>query len=150
MIYNRKRHVQLLERSQFFKNQGKSFDQENMDDYLELLKYEGIIQSYIYWTSRTFFVLLLEKFVNRLMSGEEFNDNFRQLHQGLIYEFHAFKKKLSSEQLIGFYIDPRSDKFGSLISFLRAECDNFTEDYENEEFYESIKDCFLKLQQTLM
>ena len=36
-----------------------------------------------------------------------------------------------------------------MISFLRAECDNFEEDYDNEEVYDSIKDCFLKLQKAL-
>ena len=61
----------------------------------------------------------------------------------------GFLKELGSEKLKDFQLDPRSYGFGSLISFLRAECDNFSEDYQNEEFYDSIKDCFLKLQKAL-
>jgi hypothetical protein len=149
MSYNQKRHIELLKRLQDLKNQGKSFYQESKDEYLELSKYEGAIQSYIYWKSRTLFVLLMEKFVNRIISGEEFSDSFLELRQRLIYECDGFVKELGSEKLKDFQLDPRSNGFGSLISFLRAECDNFSEDYQKEEFYNSIKDCFLKLQKAL-
>ena len=130
-------------------NQGKSFYQENPDDYFELSKYQKTIQSYIYWKKRRLFLLLMEKFSNRIISGEEFNDSFLQLCQRLIYESNGFLKKLSSEKVKNFQTDLRSNGFGSLISFLRAECDNFSDDYQNEEFYDSIKDCFLKLQKAL-
>ena len=85
----------------------------------------------------------------RPVYDEEFNDSFFELRQRLIYECDGFLKPLSSKKLEDFQIDPRSDGFGSLISFLGAECDNFTEDYQNEEFYDSIKDYFLKLQKAL-
>jgi hypothetical protein len=91
----------------------------------------------------------MEKFVNRIISGEEFSNSFFELRQRLIYECDGFLKELSSETLKDFQLDPRSNGFGSFISFLRAECDNFSEDYQNEEFYDSIKDCFLKLQKAL-
>jgi hypothetical protein len=149
MTYNQKRYIELLKRSEDLKNLGKSFYQESKDEYLELSKYEGAIQSYIYWKSRTLFVLLMEKFVNKIISGEEFNNSFLERRQRLIYECDGFLKELGSEKLKDFQLDPRSYGFGSLISFLRAECDNFSEDYQNEEFYDSIKDCFLKLQKAL-
>lgn len=138
-----------MKRLQDLKNQGKSFYQESKDEYLELSKYEGAIQSYIYWKSRTLFVLLMRKFVNRMISGEEFSDSFLELRQRLIYECDGFLKELGSEKLKDFQLDSRSKGFGSLVSFLRAECDNFSEDYQKEEFYDSIKDCFLKLQKAL-
>lgn len=149
MTYNQKRHIELLKRSEDLKNLGKSFYQESKDEYLELSKYEGAIQSYLYWKSRTLFVLLMEKFVNRIISGEEFSNSFFELRQRLIYEYDGFLKELISETLKDFQLDPRSNGFGSFISFLRTECDNFSEDYQNEEFYDSIKDCFLKLQKAL-
>ena len=122
MTYNQNRHIELLKRSQDLKKQGKSFYQESTDEYLELSKYEGTIQSYIYWKSRTLFVLLMEKFINRIISGEEFSDSFLQLRQRLIYECDGFLRELSSEKVEDFQLDPRSNEFGSLISFLRAEC----------------------------
>jgi hypothetical protein len=48
MTYNRNRHVELLKRSQDFQNQEKSLSQKSINEYLELSKYEGAIQSYIY------------------------------------------------------------------------------------------------------
>lgn len=91
----------------------------------------------------------MEKFVNKIISGEEFSDSFLELRQRCIYECDRILKNLGSEKLKNFLLDPRSNNFGSLISFLRAECDNFSEDYQNEEFYDSIKNCFLKLQKAL-
>ena len=79
MTYNQKRYIELLKRSEYLKNLGKSFYQESKDEYLELSKYEGAIQSYLYWKSRTLFVLLMEKFVNRIISGKEFSDSFLEL-----------------------------------------------------------------------
>ena len=149
MTYNQKRYIELLKRSEDLENLGKSFYQVSEDEYLELSDYEADIASYIYWKSRTLFVLLMEKFVNKIISGEEFSDSFFELSQRLIYECDDFLKDLGSEKLKDFQLDPRSYGFGTLISFLRAECDNFSEDYQNEEFYDSIKDCFLKLRKAL-
>lgn len=58
---------------------------------------------------------------------------------------NGFLKKLDSKKLTDFQLDLKSDQFGSLIIFLRIGCDNFDEDYENEEFYNFIKDYFLVL-----
>ena len=91
----------------------------------------------------------MERFVNKIMSGEEFSDSFRELHRTMRYKCDGVLKELASEQVIGVEIDPRSKWFAGRITFLRLECDHFTEDYQNEEFYDSIKDCFLKLQKAL-
>ena len=149
MTYNQKRYIELFKRSEDLNNLGKSFYKESKDEYLELAKYEADIQSYIFWKSRTLFLLLMEKFVNKIINGEEFNDSFLELRQRLVDECYGSLKELRSEKLKDFQLDPRSYRFGSLISFLRAECDNFSEDYQNDEFYDSIKDCFLKLQKAL-
>ena len=149
MTYNRNRHLELLKRSQYFKNQGKSFYRESTHEYLELSKYEGAIQSYIYWKNRRQFALLMEKFINGIIDGQEFSDSFLELRRKLIDTCDELIVELGSGKVKDFQIDGRSTGFGSLISFLRAECDNFSEDYQNEEFYDSIKDCFLKLQKVL-
>lgn len=151
MTYNQKRYIELLKRSEDLKNLGKSFYQESIDEYLELSEYEAAIEPYLDWKSRTLFVLFMEKFVNKIISGEEFSNSFLELYQRLIYECDGFLKELGSEKLkdFQFQLDRRSAGFGSLISFLRAECNNFSEDYQNEEFYDSIKDCFLILQKAL-
>ena len=149
MTYNRNRHLKLLKRSQDFKNQGKSFYRESRDEYLELSKYEGAIQSYIYWKNRRQFALLMEKFINGIIDGQEFSYSFLELRRKLIDTCDEWIVELGSGKAKDFQPDGRSTGFGSLISFLRAECENFSEDYQNQEFYDSIKDCFLKLQKVL-
>lgn len=62
----------------------------NQTQHIQLAKYEGTIQSY--WKSRTLFVLLMEKFINRIINGEEFSDSFLQLRQRLIYECDGFSE----------------------------------------------------------
>ena len=128
MTYNHKRYIELLKRSEDLKNLGRSFYQESTDEYLELVTYEAAIEEHIDWKSRILFLLLMEKFVNKIISGEEFSDSFLELRQRLIYECDGFLKELGSEKLKNFQLDTRSYGFGSLISFLRAECDNFSEE----------------------
>ena len=151
MTHNQKRYIELLKRSEDLKNLGKSFYQESKDEYLELLKYQANIDVHIYWESRILFVLLMEKFVNKIISGEEFSDSFVGLRQRLRYQCDGFLKELSSEKVEDFQLDldPRAHWFTNLMSFVRAECDNFDEDYQNEEFYDSIKNCLLKLKTAL-
>lgn len=91
----------------------------------------------------------MEKFVNKIISGEEFTDSFFGLRQRLIYECNDFIKDVASEKLKDFQPDPRSYGFRRLISFFRAKCENLSEDYQNQESYDSIKDCFLKLEEAL-
>ena len=62
----------------------------------------------------------MEKFINRIITGEEFSDSFFELRQKLIYKCAGVLKELSSETLKDFPLDPRSNKFGSFIGFLRA------------------------------
>lgn len=101
-------------------------------------KYEGAIQSYIYWESRRQFALLMKKFVTGIIDGEEFSDSFRELRQKLIDKCDEFIVELDSDKLKDFNPDLRSTGFGSFRNFLRAECDNFSEDYQNDEFYQRL------------
>ena len=113
-----------MKRSEDLKSREKTLYQKSKDEYLELSKYEAAIKSYLYWKSRILFVLLMEKFVNNIISGEDISNNFLELRQRLVYKCDGFLKELGSKKLKGFQLDPRSYEFESLISFLRAECDN--------------------------
>jgi hypothetical protein len=92
----------------------------------------------------------MEKFINRMISGEEFNDSFCEFRLKSLNELSDFLEELRLEKVTNFYPDPRSEHFASLISFFRAECDNFTSDYQNEEFYDFIKKNYLKLKEALL
>ena len=150
MICNQKRYIELYKRSENLKKQKILFFNGNNEEYFEFIRYEAAIESYIFWKKRRLFLLLMEKFVNRNISGEEFNESFCELRLKLLNEVYDFLEELRSEKVINFYPDPRSHKFASLISFFNAECDNFTNDYQNEKFYDFIKDNYLKLKEALL
>ena len=139
------RYFELLKRSQNLKKQEKNLYFENEKEYLELSGYKVELEEHAFWEYRRSFALVMQNFIN----GEEFNEDFLALRQKCIDSFDALEFQINSKKLKDFQPDPRSKGFGNLISFLSAECDNFEEDYDNKEFYDSIKDCFLKLQKAL-
>jgi hypothetical protein len=49
MIYNQQKHIQLLKRSQDFKNQGKSFYKQSTEKSLELSHYNAAVEQHIFW-----------------------------------------------------------------------------------------------------
>jgi hypothetical protein len=123
MNYNSTRHSELLKRSKDLEKQGKHLYDENQDEYLELLDYRSTLENHIFWKNRRQFALLMENFINGIIDGEEFSDNFSALGRKYLDSFYAFE--IDSEKLKDFQPDVRSKGFASFISFLRAECDNF-------------------------
>jgi len=145
MLYNQKRYIELFKKLERYEYKDVFYKLEK-DLYLEFIAYESEIESYIFWKGRISLLLILEEFINKTISGEEFDEKFFQLFSQLLNECDTVKNDLRSEKLKDFVIDLRSENFGSLITFLRLELDYFTDDYENEELYTSIKTCFLNLQ----
>ena len=148
MICNLKRYRELLKRSEELENLRKSLYEENEEEDLELCKYRGAIQEYLFWKNRVLFVLIVEKFLDRKISGEEFIDRFVELRERGMDECEGLLERLAShENMEDYYIDPRSFGFCTFLNCVQAEEENFMEDYENEEFYDSIKTYFLRLKQ---
>lgn len=147
MNYNSTRHFELLKRYQDLKKQGKHLYFENEKEYLELCEYKAALQEHVFWKHRRQFALLMENFINGIIDGEKFSDNFSVLYRKTLDAHNGLK--IDFERLKDFQPDVRSKGFGGLISFLRAECDNFEEDYDNDEFFDSIKEIWFKLQEAL-
>ena len=151
MIYNQKRHIQLLKLSQDLDNQGKNFFEENRKEYLELSNYNIAVEGHILWQDRYQMSFSIEDFLNRKIDGEELCDRVYGLRRNLINKIEKFNLELTSglEKIKAFQPDERSKKFSGFLTYFYCECDNFEEDYENEEFYNSIKNGFLNLQKVL-
>lgn len=49
MTYNQKKHIQLLQHSQDFKNQGKNLFIENQKEDFKLSEYNISVEEYIFW-----------------------------------------------------------------------------------------------------
>ena len=149
MIYNQKKHIQLLKRSQDLKNQGKNLFLENPKEYFELSKYNIAVEEHIFWQDRYQVALSMEDFLNRKINGEELCGGVYGLRRTLRNACENFYLDLISEKIKDFQPDEKSKKFRGFLTGFFCQCENFMENYENEEFYTSIKNEFLNLQNAL-
>ena len=88
----------------------------------------------------------MENFINGIINAEEFIDSFSELHRKTIDAHDRFKTDF--EKLEDFQPDPRSNGFGSLMTFLYRECEALEEEYYTEEqFKDLVRDLRRKIQQ---
>jgi hypothetical protein len=90
---------------------------------------------------------LTENFINGIINGQEFRNSFFVVKIKTSEAYYVLVSKINYKKLKYFQSDSRSKDVVNLISFLSAECDNFTEDYYNKQFYDYIKYWFLKLEE---
>ena len=86
MDYSKKRHKQLVIRSQDLKNQGKNLFIENPEEDSELFKYNIAVEEQIFLTRRKDFVLLMKNFIDNIIDFEQFEIAFLLLYQKIIFE----------------------------------------------------------------
>lgn len=79
MDYNTKRYFDLLEEEEIFKKQKVSFYKVNREDYIKLLNYKVRVENQKYWENRQKYVSVMSKFVNSLITVEDFIDEFFDL-----------------------------------------------------------------------
>ena len=91
----------------------------------------------------------MEDFLNRKIDGQELCGRVYGLRRKLMNEVEKFKLDLISGKIKDFQPDERSNKLGGFLTGFFCECDHFMEDYQNKEFYTSIKNGFLNLQKIL-
>jgi len=114
--YNKIRHLELLRRFLDFKKQGKDLYKENRDEYFELLHYRGRLEDHAFWNNREQFVLLMENFIHDSIDIEQFQYAFSRLWRETFKADKAFQMDL--KRVENLQLDPRSDRFGSFITFV--------------------------------
>lgn len=149
MTYNQQRHIQLLKRSQDFKNQGKSFYKESPEESLELSSYNVAVEEKIFWQQRYKVDELMQDFLNRKIDGQEFCDRVFGLRRNLIIACDQFLVQLGAGEVKDFQPDPRSKKLSGFLDGLFCYCDDFMEDYENDQFSNAMQNGFLNFQKAL-
>jgi hypothetical protein len=149
MIYNKQKHIQLLKRSQDFKNQGKSFYKESTEEYLELSHYDIAVEHHILWQQRYKVYELMQDFLNRKIHGEEFSSGVFGFRRNFMNASEQFLVQLGAGEVKYFQPDSRSKNLSGFLSGLFCECDHFMEDYQNPQFYTCIQNRFLNFQKTL-
>ena len=109
MIYNQKRHIELLKRSEDLKTQVKHFFFENRKEYSELSKYNIVVEQHFFRQDRYQVVLLIKNFLNEKIEDEFFYDQAYGLRYRLIRICEKFKFELisSTEKMKEFQPDQR-------------------------------------------
>jgi hypothetical protein len=94
MTYNQKRYMQLLQRSQDLKNQGKNIFIENREKDFELSEYNIAVEEHIFWQDRYQVASLMENFLNRKINGEKFCDRVFGFRRELMNRYDRFLLEL--------------------------------------------------------
>lgn len=149
MTYNQQRHIQLLKRSQDFQNQGKSFYKESPEESLELSSYNVAVEENIFWQQRSKVDELMQDFLNRKIDGQEFCDRVFGLRRNLMIARDQFLVQLGAGEVKYFQPDPRSKNLSGFLDGLFCYCDDFIEDYENDQFSNAMRNGFLHFQNAL-
>ena len=114
MIYNKNRHIELLNHFLDLEIQGKDLYIENRDEFMELQKYQSILHHNIFWKSKEQFVLLMENYTHNSIDMEQFEIAFSQLWWETMKVYETFEIDL--KELKNFELDPKSDRFGSWVT----------------------------------
>ena len=83
------------------------------------------------------------------MDGEEFHDSVFGLRRNHIAKCKKFLSKLVSEELKDFFPNEESYKLKGFLFSLYFECEHFEMNFDEEKFYTSIRNGFLKFQKIL-
>jgi len=89
----------------------------------------------MFWKNRYQFALLMENFINGIIDGED-SDSFSVLHIKTVDAYDTFETDF--EKLEDFQPDPKSNGFGSLMTFVYRDCEVLEEEYYTQkQFKES-------------
>jgi len=151
--YNKKRHPELLEYSQYLKQQGKSLSHESRGNFLELSNYSATLDSQLDWEARDYYLELLDQLVKKRIPTSEFFFKFSQKSQenSEVLDFLESKLVLLSphEKSLDF-----SDFINEILDYCESfnnDSDSFIENYDllDNQFRDSIEKIYLRLQNFL-
>ena len=136
MEFNKKKCFELMKESKKLRQEGKflwDFDKAKAD---ELNKYLVLLSDDIFWNSRKKYLQILEFFVNKKITIDEFMHQFGQLRRSNLKTSKMYQKKLEAEACtvltmaseIDFQLNPQSVGFTKIIGSIYAFIDLFDPD----------------------
>jgi hypothetical protein len=93
----------------------------------------------------------MEDFLTKKINGEEFCDQVYGLRRKFINTCEKFKLELisSSEKIQDFQPNGKAKKLSGFLTGLFCYCDDFMEEYENDQFSNAMQNGFLNFQKAL-
>ena len=116
---------------------------------MELSSYNVAVEEKIFWQQRYKVDELMQDFLNRKIDGQEFCDRVFGLRRNLMIACDQFLVQLGAGEVTDFQPDPRSKKLSGFLDGLFCYCDDFMEDYENDQFSNAMQNGFLNFQKAL-
>ena len=147
--YNLKRHIELLNHEKNLLSQDKYLYNENQAECSELTQYNGIVDNHIFWEDRFEVASLIQTFLNKEITALEFHDCVFGLRRTQRDKCNKFIAKLGSGEINEFFPNKESYKLKGFLSSLYFECEHFEMNWDEETFYNSIRNGFLKFQKIL-
>jgi hypothetical protein len=146
MDYSKKRHKQLVIRSQDLKNQGQNLFIENPEEDSELSKYNIVVEEQVFWTHRENFFLLMKNFLDNILDFDEFETAFSLLYRKTTEEVDMFIIDL--KQIDKFQPSlTRPYRFASFIGSIFRQFEEVEDEYCTErDVKDFVKEVYLKSQ----
>lgn len=129
----------------------------NQKYYEDLLEFRGPVVCSINWNNRQLLVVIIQKYLNNEINGEEFFNEFQLFRAIILTENDLFFKKLSIRSLKIFFnelhplffqnmeLQPQQLDFSHFIYNFNIICQNFNPNFEEEEFSIFIRDAYSDL-----
>ena len=145
MTYNKKRHKQLVIRSQDLKNQGKILFIENPEENCELCEYNILVEEQVFWTHRENFVLIMKNFLDNIIDFDKFETAISILYRKVRKE--ADMLKIDLEHIDKFHPSTRSYSFARVICSIYRQFEEVEDEYSTEqEAKDYVKEAYLEFQ----
>ena len=127
MTFDKNKYFELLELEKKFNNQGKSFFEEDYDNYGKLIEYKVNLSTHIYWQNRKKYVSIIKSFINDVISADDFTNEFLVL-------WRENRDALDTIE-INFDPNPKSIGFFDIVDEIFHHCEMFEPESKHNERY---------------
>lgn len=145
-------YLTLLECEKKLQQQGKSFFQENKEQYREMLQYEIILEDHIFFCQRQNYLNSLEYFLKKQCDSKTFIWMFITIWKKDRDQVDILKQTIFQEQQSTFATDSKAKEFSDLVDEIFGSCEVFTDSepyYTETEFFQAMKDIWIDMRTLL-
>lgn len=136
MNFNKKKFFDLIQESNKLYQEGRSLWDSDKDKANKLNNYLILLSDDIFWNSRKKYLQILELFVDKKITVDEFMQQFGQLRRSNLKTSKMYEKNLEAEACniltiereINFQLNPQSVGFTKIIGSIYASIDLFDPD----------------------
>jgi hypothetical protein len=131
MQYNYQKYLELLKYDDLLQKQNKFLKNENKLKYLELQKYLLQINEHLHWSQKDQYLQLIQDFLSFKINGKKFESKFSSMVEAIEKECLLLAK--NDERLKNINPSAISFRFAKWISEIYLCCDEFYPDFDEKD-----------------